>query len=48
MDGWVKASCDGKLRASKKTEESQDKHGVECAGGVDGMLTSAEGGNAFR
>ncbi len=47
MDGWVEASCDGKLRASEKTEESHNKHGVKCAGGVDGMITSVEGGNTF-
>ncbi len=47
MDGWVETGRDGELRASAKAEEGQDKHGVECVGGVDGMITSAEGGNAF-
>ncbi len=47
MDGWVETGWDGELRASEKAKEGQDKHGVECAGSVDGMVASAEGGNAF-
>ncbi len=47
MDGWVETGWDGELRASEEAKEGQDKHGVECAGGVDRMVASAESGNAF-
>ncbi len=47
MDGWVETGWDGELRASEGAKEGQDKHGVECAGGVDRMVASAESGNAF-
>ncbi len=47
MDGWVETGWDGELRASEEAKEGQDKHGVECAGGVDRMVASAESGNSF-
>ncbi len=47
MDVWVKAGCDSKTRASLKTEKIQDELGVKRVGGVDRMVTSAEGGNTF-
>ncbi len=47
VDVWIEAGCDGELRASEKTEKSQDEHGVKRVGGVDGMVPSVEGGNTF-
>ncbi len=50
MVGWMAGSKLDEMASSehlRKPKEGQDKHGVECAGGVDGMVASAEGGNAF-
>ncbi len=48
--GWMAGSkLDGMASSEhlRKPKKARDKHGVECAGGVDRMVASAESGNAF-
>lgn len=47
MDFWVEAGRDGEFWTSEETEKGQYEHCVKSTGCIDGVVASAESGDAF-